>query len=173
MRNPKLPEALWVELDGGLWHATDMQGAKGILADRAILVSRSDRYRNSLCRTLGGVCLFDFGSASVDQTEFESSNWYGWLGHAHSSQVVVWLKVDRSVVSSKLLDPLEMLTRAETMKSYKFFFGVETCHIGPISTLALCGALLIDGKNIDRFSKISGLSDLPDALAQFEDRLST
>jgi hypothetical protein len=31
VKNPDLPEALWLELNGRLWHATDFRGLTGIL----------------------------------------------------------------------------------------------------------------------------------------------
>ena len=66
MKNPGLPEPLWEILDGSLWHATGRNGLQGILADGEIRIT-GDRYKNSLCRKLKCVALFDFGPSAVDR----------------------------------------------------------------------------------------------------------
>jgi hypothetical protein len=48
MKNSGLPESLWSALDGGLWHATDIDGLTGICADRRIRVNDGDRCKHSL-----------------------------------------------------------------------------------------------------------------------------
>ena len=65
MDNPGLSEPLWRALDRRLWHATGPDCLDGILGDGEVAIV-CDRYRNSLCRSLDCVALFDFGPTAVD-----------------------------------------------------------------------------------------------------------
>ena len=65
MENPGLPESLWNQLNGGLWHATDKAGLYGIARSGEISVSTASRYKNSFCRQLGAVSFFDFGASTL------------------------------------------------------------------------------------------------------------
>jgi hypothetical protein len=161
MKNPGLPESLWSALDGGLWHATDINGLAGISADRRIRVSESDRYKNSFCRLRGCVSLFDFGTKALDQSDFEFSNWYGWLGNQHLGRCAVWLRIDRERASPCLIDPQAALgiSRREKCHGTLFFVGVEACHKGDIPAEQILGALLVDCKNNSTFTRCEGLPD--------------
>ena len=65
MKNPGLPDPLWEVLDNQLWHATGADGLSGIVRDGEIIIT-GNRYRESLCRILDCVSLFDFGPTAVD-----------------------------------------------------------------------------------------------------------
>jgi hypothetical protein len=152
MLNPGVPQALWSVLDGGLWHATDMRGLSGILADDCIRVSVADRYLNSLCRCMQAVSLFDFGPGSRDQNDPEFSNWYGWFGNQHLGRVVFWLQIDRNMVTRNLMESPAVLEASRSRPGGpRFFVGVEACHSGPVARSALTGALLIDQHDLNRF----------------------
>lgn len=170
MLNPGVPEPLWTALNGELWHATDMSGLAGILADDCIRVSVADRYLNSLCRCMQAISLFDFGPGSRDQNDFEFSNWYGWFGNEHIGRVVVWLRINRKVVATKLMEPPAVLEATKSRPGGpKFFVGVEACHRGPIAWSALSGALLIDGHDCHRFRWHSQMDkSLISAIEHFE-----
>ena len=103
MDNPGLPDALWANLDGRLWHATSREGLRGIVADKAITVGFSDRYLGSFARNQGSVSLFDFGPTSKDYPN-QFNNWIGWLGRQQNTKVAVWLEIDRERVNQSLLD---------------------------------------------------------------------
>jgi hypothetical protein len=145
VKNPDLPEALWRELDGRLWHATDHHGLSGILSDRAIRVAVGNRYTHSVCRNLGCISLFDFGPDAYDQDEFLRSNWYGWLGSEHKGRCAIWLEIDRELSRDRLIGPMTLIqTKREKEIRGIFFCGVEACHQGPIALDAIVGAVLID-----------------------------
>jgi hypothetical protein len=160
MINPGLPDLLWAEIDGRLWHATSHQGLIGIVEDKYIRVSRGERYRNSICRRLECVSLFDFGQDALDQDDFMRANWYPWLGSEHTGQVAIWLEIDREQVANKLIGPTTLveIVRAKKIKG-RFFTGVEGCHRGPITTSAIVGAVIIDCKDLSVFRRCVGETD--------------
>lgn len=155
MENPGLPEALWSELDGRLWHATDRYGLRGIVERGRILANVDHGYVGSFCRHQGGVSLFDFGPVSEDVPN-QFTNWCGWLGHQQKARVAVWLEIDRVAVRENLLDAGEARARWNDLVDQRvadggrhepgvtFIPGVEACHSGPIPMTALSGVLLVD-----------------------------
>jgi hypothetical protein len=161
MKNPGVHEPLWSALDGGLWHATDIRGLTGISADRRIRVSVADRYKNSFCRIRGCVSLFDFGAKALDQSDFEFSNWSGWLGNQHTGRCAVWLRIDRERTSPDLIDPQAVLdiSRREKCHTTRFFVGVEACHKGDIPAEQVLGAILVDCKNNSFFRWCEGIPE--------------
>jgi hypothetical protein len=70
----------------GVWHFTDFEGAKGILADSRIRQSsRSKNRRDNFARHLGAVALFDLGQITNPaieplNLELQLSNCRGFLG---------------------------------------------------------------------------------------------
>lgn len=147
MDNPGLPDALWSQIDGRLWHATDRAGLEGIVARREIKAGFGKRYTNSFCRNQGSVCLFDFGPQSEDVTG-QFANWSGWFGHQQNSRVAIWLEIDRDMVQGCLQDASEARQAWKTAMNQKFIPGVEACHHGPIPISAVTGVLLIDQHNL-------------------------
>ena len=154
MDNPGLPEALWSHIDGRLWHATECEGLRGIVADEEIKVAFGNRYLGSFCRNQQGVSLFDFGPASED-VENQFHNWCGWFGSQQDTRVAVWLEIDRTSVRDSLMDAGEarevwhrIIDKRVEDRTHEpgiqFIPGVEACHSGPIPLAAIVGVLLID-----------------------------
>src|SRR5216683_894636 len=171
MINPGLPESLWAELNGGLWHATGHQGLAGIVADGFIRVG--DRYHNSICRRREAVSLFDFGPDALDQDDLMFTNWYSWLGSENDGRSAIWLEIDRKQSADKLMSQKTLLdfVRTEPVKG-RFFVGVEACHEGPIAASAMVGALIIDGHDCSLFRRhAGGLPGLSEAVASFVESL--
>jgi hypothetical protein len=165
MINPGIENALWSELDGRLWHATSQDGLKGILEDGQIRPAVGQRYTGSFCRSLGGVCLFDFG-VSAENVEHQLCNWTGWFGHQQNARVAIWLEIDRNRIVDNLIDAAglrvasrknlaeRLATANDAPPNTQFIPGVEACHRGPISIQFLVGALLVDRHNRNVFKKI-------------------
>ena len=155
MDNPGLPEALWSQLDGRLWHATGRDGLLGIVAHKEIRVAVDNRYVGSFCRNQGCVSLFDFGPASDDNSN-QFDNWSGWLGHQQEARVAVWLEIDRANVRENLSDPIAVREALRLLMDQRraekkihepgitIIPGVEACHKGPIPLAAVADVLLID-----------------------------
>ena len=149
MNNPGLPNRLWKALDQRLWHATGLEGLRGILKSGHIAIAGA-RYENSLCRYLNCVSLFDFGPSAVDDWG-QFHNWYAWFGHEQNSRVAIWLEVDREAVAHDLYDAGKLHQIWKEHLSKRFMPGVEAGHRGPIRLCALKGALLID-----RYTEVPG-----------------
>jgi hypothetical protein len=160
MVNPGLPDLLWTVLDGRLWHATSHQGLIGIVEDRCIRVSRSERYANSICRNLECVSLFDFCQEALEQDDFMLANWFPWLGTEHTGRCAIWLEIDRDQVANNLINPIAVVEIVRTKKiGGRFFKGVEACHRGPITTSTIVGALILDCQDCSVFRQHVGAID--------------
>ncbi len=174
MKNPSLPENLWMELSGRLWHATSIDGLSGILRDGSIQPASGKRYLNSICRGMGCISLFDFGPEALEQDEFMQSNWFPWLGREHDGRSAIWLEIDRVISAGNLVSPATLLqaVRDQQLRG-RFFCGVEACHRGPIAVTAILGALVIDVHDCSSFRSYCGsLEQLPTAVATFVESLS-
>jgi hypothetical protein len=169
MINPGLPDLLWTVLDGRLWHATSHQGLIGIVKDRCIRVSRSERYTNSICRRLECVSLFDFGQQALEQDDFMRANWFPWLGSEHAGRCAIWLEIDRKQVTNSLIGPITLLEIVRTKKIRgRFFTGVEGCHKGPITTSAIVGAVFLDCQDCSVFRQhVGAIGDILRDVASF------
>lgn len=83
---PKLQPRGWEPFLGAVWHLSFPEGAIGILDDREILPSSSDREfsqpqtANSYALAKGYVALFDFRNATLDELQEEDWKWgnYFW-----------------------------------------------------------------------------------------------
>jgi hypothetical protein len=175
MKNPGLPESLWSALDGGLWHATDINGLAGISADHRIRVSESDRYKNSFCRLRGCVSLFDFGEKAWIESDSEFHDWRKWLGAEQVGRCAIWLRIDRERVS-QCLDPERVAEIWRQAKERRYgmllCLGVEAWHRGDIPAEQILGALLVDGEDNSSFRWCEGRPEaLLDAAKTFADRL--
>jgi hypothetical protein len=177
MKNPGIPKDLWSRLDGRLWHATDLPGLRGTIADGFIHVSRADRYQNSFCRLNGSLSLFDFGPAASDQSEFELSNWVGWFGFQQNARCSIWLEIDRERSAARLMNPAAVLSAWRSALDRekfagRFFVGVEACHDGPIASELIVSGLVIARENLGHFETLDGPIDgWPTAVEAFESRL--
>ena len=173
MDNPGLPEPLWRALDRRLWHATSPDRLEDILRDGEVAIT-GDRYRNSLCRSLDCVALFDFGPTAVD-TGDQFRNWSGWFGHQQNSRVAIWLEIGRLATSANLIEAGEMRAIWHDGNLCKQYIpGVEAGHRGPIRLGFLTGALLIDAQDRSRFRYQEGVEEaLLAEVDRFENTLPT
>jgi hypothetical protein len=151
VENPGLPIALWALLDTRLWHATTPTGLESIFTTREIRIT-GNRYSNSLCRSLGGICLFDFGPAAEDVAN-QFKNWIGWFGHEQGCRVPIWLEIDRGAVNTNLLDAGGARAHARANLSKRFIPGVEACHRGALPTSALVSVLMVDRYHHNTFAQ--------------------
>ncbi len=165
MNNPGLPNTLWNALDQRLWHATGLEGLRGILTSGELAIAGT-RYENSLCRYLNCVSLFDFGPSAVDDW-CQFNNWYAWFGHEQNSRVAIWLEVDRETVAHDLYDAGKLHRIWKEHLSKRFIPGVEAGHKGPIRLGALKGALLIDRHNKANFKPRDTVDET--LIRQFDD----
>ena len=170
MKNPGLPQSLWDILDGRLWHATGLDGLKGILADGEIRIA-GDRYRNSFCRHLGCVALFDFGPTAVDDWN-QFNNWHGWFGYQQDTRVAIWLAIDRRAAVENVIDAGETHRRWKDNVGKQIIPGVEAGHRGPVPIGCVEQALLIDQHDHSKFALHAGVDEaLLRMLDEFEQSL--
>ena len=171
MKNPGLPNVLWKMLDQRLWHATGLGGLCGIITAGQIMITGA-RYKNSLCRHLGYVSLFDFGpGARDDWGQFQ--NWHGWFGQQQNSRVAIWLEIDRSIGADSICDAQQMrVIWREQYPSKRLIPGVEAGHKDSIPLQTLKGALAIDHYNLHVFERYEEVNDsLLHRISDFEKSL--
>ena len=158
MDNPGLPDALWSQLDGGLWHATNRDGLNGIVTGKEIKVAMGNRYVGSFCRHHGGISLFDLGPNSED-VEGQFHSWRGWFGHHQQARVAVWLEINRAHVHEGLLDAKVAREAWKASMHRTFIPGIEACHRGPIPISAVAGVLLIDQHKRNLLRRLDRIHD--------------
>ncbi len=170
MKNPGLPDVLWKMLDRRLWHATGRDELRGIVTDGRIIIT-GDRYKNSLCRHLGYVSLFDFGQGARDVGD-QFRNWCAWFGSYQNSRVAIWLEVDRSIGADNICDAEQMRAIWNQHLCRQFIPGVEAGHKDPIPLRTLKGALAIDRYNLHVFERYEEVNDgLLLRISEFENSL--
>ena len=138
-RKHDVPDALWDVLSGHRWHATSLDGLRGIVDSGAIEIRPG---YNGLCKSLGAVSLFDFGPTATD---IESGgHWTNWCGPQQAAsaraagvpqkEVGVWLRVRDDYADDRLIDASAM-RKIWTEKEDKpnIIPGVEGGHLGPIA----------------------------------------
>ena len=128
MKNPGLPDVLlpdvlWKMLNRRLWHATGYDGLCGIITAGQIIIT-GDRYKESLCRHLGYVSLFDFGPGARDVGD-QFRNWCDWFGLYQNSRVAIWLEIDRSIGADNICDAEQMRAISNQYPCRQFIPGVE------------------------------------------------
>ena len=170
MKNPGLPDVLWRMLNRRLWHATGYDGLCGIITAGQIIII-GDRYKNSLCRHLGYVSLFDFGpGARDDWGQFQ--NWQDWFGRQQKSRVAIWLEIDRGIGADNICDAKQMHAIWNQHLCRQFIPGVEAGHKDPIPLRTLKGALAIDQHNLCIFKRYEEVNDgLLQRISEFENSL--
>ena len=104
-----VPDALWAVLCGHRWHATSLDGLRGIVDTGAIEIRSG---YNGLCKSLGAISLFDFGPTAVDIKS--GGHWTQWCGSEQASlarldgipqkRVGVWLRVRDDYADDHLID---------------------------------------------------------------------
>ena len=120
-----------------LWHRTNIEGLAGILADLAIRPSDGSfkrRYTGGLCSLNGGVCLFDFDKATMNEIHQAAVHWEHILREHGPSAVLLRInpvELDKDNIRSSNYEALSK-TIAETGRSANFIPYVEAYHVGPI-----------------------------------------
>ena len=164
-----LPDSLWEAINEWLWHATSIEGLKGILKAGEIKIG--NRYKNALCLHLGCVSLFDFGPNAKDYDR-QFLNWWGWFGYQQKSRVAVWLEIDREATADKVYDAGEMHGIWKENLNKQFIPGVEAGHKGPIPLRALKSVLLIYRYDLKRFKRFKEVNQtLIQKITDFEKSL--
>lgn len=168
MLNPGLPPGLWSLLDGRLWHATGPDRLQGMMSDGQIRVGIGNRYKDSFCRSQGGVCLFDFGPTAVDKPG-QFRNWVEWFGHQQGTRIAVWLEINRTAAIGNLWDAATACRRSQKSPHKTFIPGVEACHKGAIPLALAASVLLIARDDRTLFEHCSKLdTSIPRTIEAFE-----
>ena len=142
-REHDVPDALWAVLSGHRWHATSLDGLRGIVDSGAIEIRPG---YNGLCKSLGAVSLFDFGSTAEDIKSL--GHWTQWCGSQQATsnwavgvaqkKVGVWLRVWDDYADDRLIDAGALRKIwMETKDKPNIIPGVEGGHLGPIAVAEL------------------------------------
>ena len=165
MQDPGCGPAAWAVLDGRLWHATSVDGLRGIRRDGVI--RPGNRYRSSFVSARGWVSLFDFGPSARDEWD-QWRNWAQWFGSTHDADQSVWLEVDREAGKGEIVEAeeLRMLWREELDRrvressgepwSGNIIPGVEGCYRGPLP-IALVKRAVLMGADYSVVGDLGGL----------------
>ena len=140
-REHDVPDALWAVLASHRWHATSLDGLRGVVHSGAIEIRPG---YNGLCKSLGAVSLFDFGPTAVDIKS--GGHWTQWCGSAQASsarlggvaqkRVGVWLRVRDDYADDRLIDAAAL--RKIWMENKRNVIpGVEGGHLGPLAVAEL------------------------------------
>ncbi len=135
-RQHDVPDTLWAVLSGHRWHATSLDGLRGIVHSGAIEIRPG---YNGLCKSLGAVSLFDFGPTAVDIKS--GGHWTQWCGSEQASsarlsgvpqkKISVWLRVRDDYADDRLVDAAA-LHKIWIEKKLNVIPGVEGGHLGPL-----------------------------------------
>ena len=101
MKDPGCGPEAWAVLDGRLWHATSVDGFRGIRRDG--FITPGNRYRGSFVSARGWVSLFDFGPSARDEWN-QWHNWAQWFGATHDADLSAWLEIDREAGGKDIVD---------------------------------------------------------------------
>ena len=169
-RDHNVPDALWAVLSGHRWHATSLDGLRGIV-DAGTIEIRCGY--NGLCKSLNAVSLFDFGSTAVDIKS--GCHWTQWCGSEQASRarlagvpqkrVGVWLRMRDDYATDRLIDAgaLREIWMKEKEKR-NVIPGVEAGHVGPIAITRLDQTVVIAAVRLAAFR----IWDAPPSAALFE-----
>ena len=135
-RQHGVPNALWAVLSGHRWHATSLEGLRGIVHSGTIEIRPG---YNGLCKLLGAVSLFDFGPTAVDIKS--GGHWTQWCGFEQASsarlsgspqkKIGIWLRVRDDYADDRLIDAAA-LREIWMKKKRNVIPGVEGGHLGPL-----------------------------------------
>ena len=154
-RQHDVPDTLWAVLSGHRWHATALDGLRGIVHSGAIEIRCG---YNGLCKSLGAVSLFDFGPTAVDIKS--GGHWTQWCGSEQASsarlggipqrRVGVWLRVRDDYADDRLIDAAA-LREIWMEKKSNVVPGVEGGHLGPLGVAALDQIVVIAALRLAAF----------------------
>ena len=146
-RQYDVPGALWAVLSGHRWHATSLDGLRGIVDSGAIEIRPG---YNGLCKALGAVSLFDFGPTAVDIKS--GGHWTQWCGCEQASsarlagvpqkRVSVWLRVRDDYADDRLINAAA-LSKIWMEKKRNVIPGVEGGHRGPLAVAEIDQTVVI------------------------------
>jgi len=142
-REHDVPDALWAVLSGHRWHATSLDGLRGIVDSGAIEIRPG---YNGLCKSLDAVNLFDFGPTAVDIKSL--GHWTEWCGSQQAvsdravgvpqKRVGVWLRVRDGYADDRLIDAATLRKIwMENEKKLNVIPGVEGGHRGLLAVAEL------------------------------------
>ena len=152
MRDPGCGPEAWAVLDEKLWHATSVDGLRGIQRDGVI--APGNRYRGSFVSARGWISLFDFGSSARDEWG-QWNNWAQWFGATHDAQLSAWLEIDRNAGESEIVEAeaLRVLWRQEVDRRVEIgaggpwrgtiIPGVEGAYQGSLPTALVMRAVVM------------------------------
>ena len=101
MKDPGCGPKAWAVLNGRLWHATSLDGLRGIQRDG--FIRPGTRFKSSFVSARGWVSLFDFGPSARDESN-QWRNWAPWFGATHGAARSAWLEVDREAGENDIVD---------------------------------------------------------------------
>ena len=140
-REHDVPDTLWAVLSGHRWHATSLDGLRGIVNSGAIEIRSG---YNGLCKSLDAVSLFDFGPTAVDIKS--GGHWTEWCGFQQAAsdravgvpqkRVGVWLRVRNDYADDRLI-AAAALREIWMENQLNVVPGVEGGHRGPITVAEL------------------------------------
>ena len=154
-----VPDSLWRELDGKLFHATGPEQLKSIIADGEIRIL-DGRYRKSFCKKMECVSLFDFGPGASNDCN-QHNNMLAWLGHEQGACFSFWLEIDRQAACEKVIAADELRKMWEKHLSCKFIPGFEAGHRGPVGLGSIRRVLFIYEHNPRLYEKHDRLDENP------------
>ena len=154
-REHDVPDALWAVLTGHRWHATSLDGLRGVVQSGAI--EKRPGY-NGLCKSLGAVSLFDFGPTAVDIKSL--GHWTQWCGSQQASsaklagvaqkKVGVWVRVRDDYADDRLIDAAA-LHKIWMEKKGNVIPGVEGGHLGPLGVAELDQIVVISALRLSAY----------------------
>lgn len=154
-REHDVPDALWTVLSGHRWHATSLDGVRGIVHSGTIEIRPG---YNGLCKSLGAVSLFDFGPTAVDIKS--GGHWTQWCGSEQASsarlagvpqkRVGVWLRVRDDYADDRLIDAAAL--REIWMEEKRNVIpGVEGGHLGPLAIAEVDQIVVISALRLSEY----------------------
>ena len=142
-----VPDVLWAVLCDHRWHATSLDGLRGIVRTGAIEICGG---YNGLCKTLGAVSLFDFGPTAVDIRSL--GHWTQWCGSEQATRarqegiaqkrIGIWLRVRDDYTNDRLIHA-GALHEIWMKEKGNVIPGVEAGHIGPLAIAELDQVVVI------------------------------
>ena len=170
-----VPDALWAALVWHRWHATAVDGLRGIVEDGII---KAGSHYDSVCGSLGAVSIFDFGSRAKDCRLLE--HWSRWCGRYQAEQVSlgsysgkaagVWLRVRDAYAGSGMIDPETLWECSKSQWFLKIMRGVEGAHMGVLPMSEIDQVVVTDESMAFRVWD-SGPSEVVDEVTQYVDAL--